>query len=484
MQPSRPGDGHPAPRALLRAAFSFPVFLSFALIALAGLTVRGRFNDPDLWWHLKMGQIVWATHSVPHTEIFSYTAFGHPWVPHEWLSELSIYAAYRFWAYSGLMLWLDTFTALLLVLLYALCSLYSGNAKISLLGGLIGWFFGTVGLAIRPLLIGHVLLVIELLFLELARRKDPRWLWGLPLLFAVWVNCHGSWFFGMLILVVTVGCSFLEPATASRRTLIASTLLSGLALICNPAGWHTVGYPLDALFHQHTGLSNVQEWLPLAFLDARAIVLVAIMAGLALGVAAKAVHLRWDEGILACLAAAMAIDHRRMLFVFGVVVAPIVCRVLAGCWESYDPARDLRVVNAFCMVLAATFAVIAFPGPEALAAQERAGNPVGAVAFIRNARLSGPMLNAYDFGGYLIWSLPEHKVFVDGRADVFDWTGVLDEFKRWSQLEEDPQILLKKYRIHFCVLETGSAIAHVMPYLPGWHPAFEDSMGSVFVHED
>jgi hypothetical protein len=481
-------------RAMFRFAFSYPVFLSFSLIALLALTVRGRFSNTDLWWHLRMGQIVWTTHSIPTTEILSYSAAGHTWIPHEWLSQLSIFGAYHVAGYVGLMLWLYVFASLLVVLLYLFCWLYSGNAKISFVGGLAGWFFGTVGLAIRPLMVGHLLLVIELLLLELGRKKDRRWFWALPALFAVWVNCHSSWPFGMVILLVTIACSFRDlkigPVLSSawtpgvRRTLIAGSVLSGLALFLNPAGWEALTYPLNALFLQHTGLSRVQEWQPLSFLDPRAVGLLIVLSGLALAAAAKAVQIRLEEAILCSLAATMAVRHQRMLFLFGIVVAPVVCRVLADSWERYDPKRDLRVANAVCMAIAAVVVVISFPREAELVSEERAANPIGAVEFIRKAQLSGPMMNAYDFGGYLIWMIPEHKVFVDGRADVFDWTGVLGAFERWSMLEEDPQILLKKYRIKFCVLESGSPIAQVMPYLPGWHKAFGDSIGTVFVYQD
>src|SRR6187200_379796 len=91
-------------------------------------------------------------------------------------------------------------------------------------------------------------------------------------------------------------------------------------------------------------------------------------------------------------------------------------------------------------------------GRAAIEQQIRHGNPAGAVEYIRQTGLTGPMLNEYVFGGYLIWALPEHKVFIDGRGDVFDWTGVLKEYGQWATLAEDPRILLEKYRIAWCVI--------------------------------
>lgn len=154
------------PLSIWHAAFSFPVMLSLALVVLSVLTVRTRFNDPDLWWHLKIGATIWNTHSIPNADSFSFTAANHAWIAHEWLSETIIYGAYRAGGHAGLMAWLCIFPSLLFVLVYALSSLYSGNAKISLLGGMLAWFFGTIGLSIRPHILGYLCLAVELLVVQ------------------------------------------------------------------------------------------------------------------------------------------------------------------------------------------------------------------------------------------------------------------------------------------------------------------------------
>lgn len=476
---------------VVRAIFSFPVFLAYSLIALTAISVRDRFDDPDLWWHLKLGQIIWTTHSIPTTEIFSHTAAGHPWIPHEWLSQLSMFLAYRISAYSGLMLWLLTFTSVLLILLYGYSYAYAKNAKIAFLGAVIGWYFATVGMAIRPLMLGHILLIVELLVLQLGRTTNSRWFWALPPLFGIWVNCHGSYSIGLLILLITLSCAFLTlrvgPIVSSawlpqpRRTLILASIASGVALFCNPMGWKLLTYPLNVLFLQHTGLSSVEEWQPLPLLDLRAAGLLLILGAIALAAAARKIEIRVEESLLLSIGGVLAVQHQRMLFLFGILAAPVVCRLLAHSWTGYDSKRDLPVANAVGIVIAIVVVVASFPSQAELASQVVKDSPVGAVEFIRNANLKGPMLNDYGFGGYLIWALPEHKVFVDGRADVFDWSGVLATFKRWALLEEDPQILLNRYQIQFCVLNTGAPVGRVLPYLPGWRKAYQDAQASVFV---
>jgi hypothetical protein len=182
-------------RSALQVIFSFPVMLATVLIVLTVLTVRTRLSDPDVWWHLKTGEIIWNTHSIPRIDLFSFTTNNHPWTAHEWLSQVTIYGAWKAGGYTGLMIWLCVFPSALFIAGYVLCSLYSGNSKVALLGALVTWFFATVGLAVRPHVLGYLLLTCELLIIHLARTRNPRWFFALPPLFAVWVNCHGSFIF-------------------------------------------------------------------------------------------------------------------------------------------------------------------------------------------------------------------------------------------------------------------------------------------------
>jgi hypothetical protein len=465
--------------------------LAVGLVVVAVATISNRFNDPDLWFHLKLGQIVWDTHSIPSSDLFSFTAFGHAWTAHEWLAQLAIYGVYRTGGYLGLMLSFAAVTALLLVLVYYLCYRLCGNALVSFLSGLCAWFFSTVGLAIRPLLLGHVFLVIELILLE-AGSRNRRCLWALPPLFAVWVNCHGSYFFGLGVLAVYWVCSFAkgrwglfvaEPLDSSTRRWFGVTLiLCVLALCCNPVGIRLLLYPLDTFFHQQTGLNAVDEWLPPDLRDERTLGMIGLVIGIFLISLVRRFELRLRELLLLAMGFGLASQHSRMLFLFGIVASPILCRLLAPVLGN-DGKREHPALNA--VFICASFAAVAgaFPNHADLQEQVIKRNPGGAVDFIRRAGLSGPMLNEYVFGNYLIWALPEQKVFIDGRGDVYDWTGVFAEYGRWATLSEDPTILLNKYGIRFCLLSKDSPPGRVMPYL-GWKKAFSDDVATVYVRNE
>jgi hypothetical protein len=382
--------------------------------------------------------------------------------------------------------------AAVLIAGYALCSLYSGNPKVSLLGALVIFVFATVGLSIRPQLLGYLLLIVELILIHLGRTRQPalvldpptplRPLDKLPRLLLPRPPRR---------LRPSSSAGFFEFQAGSliarrwearaRNVFLLAILLSIPALFLNPDGLKQVLYPVDTLIHQPVGLSTVQEWLPLALNSQRGIFLLLTLAAIFLLAIARVSDLYLEELILLAAGLWLAASHERMLFVFGILSAPILSRMLANSWENYDPATDRIAPNAFLIALAILVSWLAFPSSQNLTEQIAAKSPVKAVEFIQSHHLAGPMLNDYADGGYLIWAMPEHPVFVDGRGDVFEWTGVLQQFGDWANLNSDPNELLDRYGIQFCLLTPGMPEARILPLLHTWKVVYSDDLNVVLV---
>ncbi|HEX8713858.1 MAG TPA: hypothetical protein VF730_18435 [Terracidiphilus sp.] len=483
--------GSGALRQAVERVFSFPVMLAFLLVVLAVFTVRQRFDDPDMWWHMKMGQIVWTTHTIPTRDIFSYTTNHYASVPQEWLGEVTIYLAYKLGGYGGLMFWLCVFTSALFIAAYGLCTAYGGNVKVAFVGAVIVWLFSTIGLSIRPQMIGYLLLIVELFLIHLGRTRNPRWFLSLPVLFALWINCHGSFFLGIVVAGIFLFSSFFQFQAGSlvaprwdpaqRRMLLIALLISAGALFLNPDGIHQIAYPLDAMLHQKIQLANVQEWQPIPMTDPRGLALLLVLLSSFLTVVLRRSELFFDELLMLAAATWLGVGHRRTLFAFGILAAPILCRHLSGLWEGYEPEKDPHWLNAVFMAGSLLLAFFAFPNAENLRSQVEADSPVKAVVYIQSHHLAGPMLNDYGFGGYLIWAAPEYPVFIDGRGDIFEWSGVLGEYGAWSTLQEDPRVLLRKYEINFCLLAADSTQVKFLKMLADWRQVYADGNAVIFV---
>ena len=478
-------------RQLSQRIFSFPVMLAFMLAVLAFISVRSRFDDPDMWWHLKMGEIMWTTHSIPVHDIFSYTTNHQATVPQEWLGEVSIYLAYMLGGYSGLMLWMCILASAIVIAGYALCTAYGGNVKVAFAGAILIWFFSTIGLSIRPQMLGYLLLIAELFLIHLGRTRNPRWFLCLPILFVLWINCHASFFLGIVVAGIYAASSFVHFEAGSlvaprwdpgcRRMLAIGLAISAAALFLNPDGIHQVVYPVNTLLHQHIQMASVQEWQSTPISDPRGIALLLVLLGSFMTVVLRHSELYFDELLILAAATWLGLSHERTLFAFGILAAPILCRQIAGLWDNYERDKDPHWLNAAMMAGSLLAMFLAFPSTQNLHAQVERYSPVGAVGYIKSHHLAGPMLNDYTYGGYLIWAAPEYPVFVDGRGDPFEDSGVLLEFGQWAMLQADPQALLRKYRINFCLLQADAPTVQVLKLLPGWQNVYSDDHSVIFV---
>jgi hypothetical protein len=177
----------------------------------------------------------------------------------------------------------------------------------------------------------------------------------------------------------------------------------------------------------------------------------------------------------------LAVSHLRMLIVFGILAAPILSRQLSSFWERYDAQKDRIWPNAVMITASLLLVWLAFPSRRNLEMQVERQSPVRAVEFLKAHRLSGPMLNDYGFGGYLIWAVPEVPVFIDGRTDIYEWSGVLREYNGWATLQSDPNALLQKYGIGFCLLSRQSTMARLLPLLHEWKMIYSDNNAVILV---
>ncbi len=481
-------------RTVAGTILSFPAVLIGLLILLTVMTVQARFGDPDMWWHLKAGETIWKTQSIPHVDSYSFTAAGKLWVAQEWLSELTMYGSYRLGGYSGLTIWACVIGSLILIAGYLLCRQYAGNPSLAFGGAMGIWCFGTIGLTARPHMIGYLLLVCELLILRLGRTRTPRWFLALPLLFALWINCHSSFVFGIAAAVIALvawavplRAGLLESPQAGREVvfwLSLSIALSGIALLVNPVGPRLIWYPFEVMLHQPLNIGSVAEWQPAPFSDIRAWLLLAAAASVLLLPLLVRIRIQADELALVAVAFVLAAQHERMLFLFGIVTMPVLCRLASSVWSPEPHRREHPVLNGILLSAVAFATASGFPKARDIAIQAEQRAPVKATAFIRNSAIPGPILNEYVFGGYLIWALPERRVFIDGRADVYEPAGVFAEYGRWATVQEDPHLLLRKYGIRLCLLSKSHPMTQVMRLLPDWTTVYSDEVAVVFARQN
>ncbi|MCJ7668111.1 MAG: hypothetical protein MUP04_07520 [Anaerolineae bacterium] len=91
------------------------LFISIFVMATQGI------GDPDFFWHLRTGQLIWERRSIPREDPFSYTARGQAWVAHEWLTETILFALYSLIGQKGLILAFALLITCAFILVYLQC---------------------------------------------------------------------------------------------------------------------------------------------------------------------------------------------------------------------------------------------------------------------------------------------------------------------------------------------------------------------------
>ena len=337
-----PMDFGSGARGWLRAGTSFLAVLTLVMLGIQYIysMYRPDLNDPDIWWHMRNAQYLFQHHQFPRFDMFSFTVAGHPWINHEWLSEVPYYLAYRTFGLVGLksltFFVLDTIFLLLLYLSYQ----ESRNFKASFAACCYSTFLATVSFGPRTILFGYVYMVILLIILQRFRQRGNAPLWVIPVLFCLWANTHGSWSLG-LILFFLIGASGLVGGSWGRvdsvrwtPTQLRKLILTGIAsiggLFVNPFGWRLVYYPFDLAFKQKLNISHVAEWVSVDFHDVRGKMVLVLLLGLLISALVR--NRRWNLGEILVLLFGIysGLTYIRFLVLLGIAVAPVTH------WKYYD----------------------------------------------------------------------------------------------------------------------------------------------------
>ena len=188
------------------------VFVAALFLGLFALAAR-NVTDPDVWWHLKTGQYIADHKSLPHTDPFSYTRAGQPWVAHEWLSELLMYNLLRTTRWGGLIVIFAAVLTAAFWFLYLRCGPASYVAGVATLCA--AWATAPVW-GIRPQVLSLLLTSLWLLILERSERNLKLLWWTLPLTL-LWVNLHAGFALGLALSALFLAGEWIERAPGHSR---------------------------------------------------------------------------------------------------------------------------------------------------------------------------------------------------------------------------------------------------------------------------
>jgi hypothetical protein len=476
------------------------VFLAIVFLGIFGMASR-NVTDPDVWWHLKTGQFIAEHLSVPHTDPFSYTRAGQPWVAHEWLSEFFLYELQRATGSGGLIL---TFAAIICAAFFLLFLRYSSAPYVGGAATLVAAWATAPVWGVRPQVVSLLFTSLWLLILERSEQNPGLLWWTLPLML-LWVNLHGGFALGLVLSALFLAGGVLEYAFASSLQPSRSHLrVSGLVLFLdllivplNPNGLRMFVYPIETL-RSVAMQKYIAEWASPNFHHAEYWLFLILVLATFAALGWSRVSLRPRDLLLVLVSLYAGLCSTRLMPLFVLIATPLICQRLgdwprsgAAAWHQRPPQGFHALLNGVIVLVMVAFvglhsALVVGREPQS----EMQHFPSGAVSFFRAHPAAGPIFNDYDWGGYLIWKLsPPIRVFIDGRADLYadslsgesDDQSLLDQFAKTYQFKGGWQQTLDRWNIKTVLVPPDSALTVGLRNAPGWNVIYEDSQAVILV---
>jgi hypothetical protein len=450
------------------------------------LVVRQSVSiDPDLWWHLKAGQQMIDTRSIPHTDDYSFTKQGSEWVAHEWLSEVIMDGIYRIGGLTSLVTIFSLIIVIALWLTYRRCDGRPYAASIAIVLGAAASFplFG-----VRPQMLT---LLLASVYIALLEKFDPRRIWWLVPLMLLWVNLHAGFALGLALIGLYLLRAVLDSEWNQIRPLVIVLLLCTAVVPLNPNGFRMFSYPYETLTSSSMA-AFIQEWASPDFHKITYLPLAILLLSTFAAIALSPTRPRLGEIFLVLITALGALRSVRHIPIFSLFAVPVLAKHLWAIakergWDKLLTGAEARpdglklfvnIILLLAPVLLAVTRVWHFASHQRY--YESIRNPVAAVEFLKSQHLPGPIYNRYGWGGYLIYQLyPEYRVYIDGRADVYGDAFFTEAMQVYDGVG-DWKAPLDRYGIQTAIIDPNVALSTALRNDNDWSKVYEDDQAVIF----
>lgn len=406
--------------------------------------------DPDIWWHLSVGDWIVHNHAFPHNGIFSRTAANHPWLAYSWGYEVLLSRAYAWFSFIGIGLFGTALTIAVALALFLMLYRISRRFWLAWALSLVADTAFLFNIAPRPLFFTIILFSITLTLLFDAQRSgEIRGLYWLPLIFLIWANIHIQFVYGLAVVGLFAGINLLQHLAIRFRVypsfLLAPTLpvAQPFAVLACSAVAACVG-PYSYHLYQHVLVISQSKIMYRMIIELQALSFEYFNQYLELQLAVGAYFaLGWQKKI----------DPFKLALLIFVCVfafrtwrdAWFLCVTSAALIADFPSAPENRqaqirlsgwasvgVASILLLTLAARNTDFNTIGLDRVITSEY---PVDAANFLRRNPVGGPIYNSFDWGGFLIFYMPEYPVSIDGRTDLYG--DAMDE-QYYSTQEAEP----------------------------------------------
>lgn len=463
------------------------------LLGLCFMTrLAGRISDPDIWWHLRAGELILKSHSVPRVDPFSFTMHGKLWVLHEWMSEVIFWLAYSCSGFGGLVALKGLLTLAIFSVMFVAVRERTTKLNAAIIAIAISFLAGMCAWTERPHLFGYLFLSVLILLLQRFRKGGP--LWPAIPLFAVWINFHGSWLVGFAVLMaagVETLWEALRDKSYSQLSRFAKILpFIVAALFINPWPVAYVAYPFQYLGATHH-TDYISEWQSPNFHQYGFVFFLLTLLALPVLMRLGRSKIRPIELTMVLGLAGASLYSLRHMPVFALVSAPFLAELIGSIElprkktstapkEMAEPA----LLNWLIILLLPLLIYALLPSKGPTPYQDVTIYPARSFDYL-SSQQGGRLLTNYDWGGYAIFRLSPktYRVFIDGRADVYG-PKMMERIKTLDKLKPSWRQEIEKANPDVIVWPTEEALTQALRMDPRWRQVRispPDKVASIFV---
>lgn len=473
--------------------------LSVLSIFLGGIgiySLREKFCviDSDTWWHLKVGDWIIQNAALPHYGILSRTAAGRPWVAYSWGYEVLLSRFYSWFGLLGIGIWGTLLTVGVAFSIYWMLRRLSGRFwSAAILTGVTCAAFLFNG-APRPVFFSYILYCCTLvILLEFQRSPRLSLLYWLPPIFVLWANLHIQFIYGLFTVALFVSVQLIQQFLAKLNIAPTSLALSTVR-------WKPLGAVLAACFVATLLGPNLYQpyMVVLAYTKAKFTYNVIVELQplpfrlysnfIELFLAAASFYAvgwrkKFDPFKLSLLTVASVVSFRTMRDAWFICFVAAAC--IADSPAPEDGSRRRESWGELSLVAAVVILLLLFSAPmiefntRALDRAISADYPVNAINYLRRTSFSGPLYNNLNWGGFLMWYLPELPVVIDGRNDLYG-DGLDSLFyhseSAFPSYKTDPYL----NESGLVILESKLPLAKILTIDPRFRLVYRDNTATVF----
>jgi hypothetical protein len=494
------------------------LFVAILLGLSCGVLGRLLLRDADIGWHIRNGEQMLVTHAIPHTDSFSSTMNGHSWYAWEWLYDLVFALIHHAFGLNGVV-----FSTAAIIAATFVLALHSGlrrgaSLPVMLLLLILALGASAVHFLARPHVLSWLFTVIWFELLDSSEHQGNRRLVWLPLFMVLWVNLHGGFVVGFLLLGIYLAGDAIEyftrqetgEATAKRILwLSAVAAVTFAASFVNPYGYHLHAHIYHYLSDRFL-MNQISEFLAPDFHGGaqQCFVVLLILAVLTFASARQAIRI--SEVLVVICAAYLGCYATRNLPIAGLLIALVVAPILSGfiacagksstmtLWlkalfdrlDSFGSRmRNLELgqrghlwmVGVFVLGLWACFNHGRVGSTQLFDAHfDGKRFPVEATNYISERRIREPIFSLDYWGGYLIYrTYPQSRVVLDDRHDLYG-AQFFKEYLKVVLIQPGWEKVLDRLGVDWVLLPDSSSLANMLRLTSQWTIMHEDGTAVLF----